>query len=590
MKKTLKSVLAVFLAVVCLTGCGTSSAAGGEKTARGTGKGIGGDVVVEVTATDSQIVSIEVVEQNETDGIGSVAVEQLPSQMVEANSIKVDGITTATVTSNAIKDGVRAALESMGYDVSVFEKEVSAENVEKTDVTLDYDVVVVGAGGAGLTAASRIAQEGKSVVVLEMMPLIGGNSVKASGGMNAAGTKYQEDAAAAAEGDEAEKIKASTVEAYIEDTMNGGHQINDKELVRTMAENSSDAIDWLTEIGAPLPKIAATGGTVHSYLHEPEDGSAVGGYLVEKLSAYVDKMGVEVMVNTEATAIINDNGKAAGVLATSPEHNYTINAKAVVLTTGGFGANFDMMASYNPALANAVTTNAAGAIGEGIKMAEEMGAATVDMEYIQLHPTVYQEDGTLVSERLRSNGAILVNSNGERFTNDLSTRDAVSNAELEQDGAFSYIVFDSKYVEEKLYQKYIKGGLTVSSDTLEGLAAEMGLEGDAVTNFTETVSKWNKACETGEDEFGRNNGLITLDAAPYYAIKIAPGIHHTMGGIKINTEAEVLDTDGNVIPGLYAAGETTGGVHGGNRIGGNAVCDFVVFGRIAGANAAAFAE
>ncbi len=588
MKKTLKSFMAVFLSVALMTGC--SKASGEEKTARGTGKGIHGDVVVEVTATDSKIISVTVVEQNETKGIGSVAVDELPGKMVDANSIEVDAISSATVTSDAIKEGVREAIQNMGYDVSVFETKAAATAVEKTDETLDYDVVVVGAGGAGLTAASKIAQDGKSVVVLEKMAFVGGNSIKASGGMNAAGTKYQEEAAKTADSDEAQKIKDSTVESYIEDTMNGGHQINDRQLVTTMAENSSDAIDWLAEIGAPLPKIAATGGTTHLYLHEPEDGSAVGGYLIEKLSAYVEDMGVEVMLNTEATSLINKDGKVTGVIATDAEHNYTINAKSVVLATGGFGANFELMAKYNPALEHAVTTNAAGATGDGIKMAEEVGADTVDMQYIQLHPTVYQEDGTLISERLRSNGAILVNSDGKRFTNDLSTRDAVSNAELEQEGAYAYIVFDSKYVDEKLYQKYIDGGLTVSGDTIESLAKKMGLESDASKNFVKTVEKWNTACETGDDEFGRNNGLIKLDESPYYAIKIAPGIHHTMGGIKINSNAEVLDKDGNVIEGLYAAGETTGGVHGGNRIGGNAVCDFVVFGRIAGENAANYAK
>lgn len=143
----------------------------------------------------------------------------------------------------------------------------------------------------------------------------------------------------------------------------------------------------------------------------------------------------------------------------------------------------------------------------------------------------------------------------------------------------------------KSCQKYIKNGLTVSADNYEDLAKAMGLEGDAIQNFVDTMDTWNAAVAAGEDkEFGRSNGMdADLSTAPYYAIKIAPGIHHTMGGLKINTDAEVLDTQGNAIPGLYAAGETTGGVHGGNRIGGNAVCDFVVFGRIAGNNASAYA-
>lgn len=359
-----------------------------------------------------------------------------------------------------------------------------------------------------------------------------------------------------------------------------------------MAEHSSDAIDWLTSIGAPLPKVAATGGTTHKYLHEPEDGSAVGSYLVEKLNAQAEKLGVQILLNTKATEILTNDGAACGIKAESTEHDYTINAKSVIIAAGGFGANFELMASFNPALANAVTTNHAGATGDGILMAEAIGADTVDMDQIQLHPTVYQETGMLVSESVRSMGGILVNAEGKRFCNDMSTRDAVSNAELEQPGAYAYIIFDQRIVDDlKSCQKYISNGLTVSSDSYEGLAKEMGLTGDAAANFVETMNTWNASVAAGEDtEFGRSNGMDgDLSTAPYYAIKIAPGIHHTMGGLKINTDAQVLDTNGSVITGLYAAGETTGGVHGGNRIGGNAVCDFVVFGRIAGSNASAYA-
>ena len=559
------------------------AAAEGAVTGTGSAKGMEGDVVVKVTADAAKIYSIVVTEQNETQGIGTVACEQLPDSMVAANSYNVDGIAGATVTSDALKEAVKAALENAGLDAAAFATaQTNIAATEKTDEMLDCDVVVIGAGGAGLTAAAQAAENGSKVIVVEKMPIVGGNSLKATGGMNAADTKYQE----------ALGITDSGVNEFIEDTINGGHGINDRSLVTVMAEDSADAVDWLDSIGAPLPKVAATGGTSHKYLHEPEDGSAVGSYLVEKLNAQAEKLGVQILLNTEATEILTDNGAACGIKAESKEHDYTINAKSVIVATGGFGANFELMASFNPALANAVTTNHAGATGDGILMAEAIGADTVDMDQIQLHPTVYQETGLLVSESVRSMGGILVNAEGKRFCNDLATRDAVSNAELEQPGAYAYIIFDQRIVDDlKSCQKYIKNGLTVSSDSYEGLAKEMGLAGKAATNFVETMNTWNAAVAAGEDkEFGRNNGMdADLATAPYYAIKIAPGIHHTMGGLKINTEAQVLDTNGNAIPGLYAAGETTGGVHGGNRIGGNAVCDFVVFGRIAGNNASAYA-
>ncbi len=575
MKKLLSIILCLALLML-----GFALAEGERVTAQGVGQGIDGDVVVQVEADANTIYAVEVLQQNETPGIGSVAVEQLPGAIVAANSIAVDGIAGATVTSNAIKAAIKQALADAGIDTAPFEvAPEAAAAAEKTAETLDCDVVIVGAGGAGLTAAVRATQAGAKVLVLEKMPFVGGNSLKASGGMNCADTKFQA----------ALDITDSGVPEFIEDTMNGGHGINDLALVTTMAENSAEAVDWLESIGAPLPKVAATGGTVHKYLHSPEDGSPVGEYLVAKLDEEAKKNGIEVMLNTTATEILMDGGAAVGVKAEDAAHEYTINAKAVVLATGGFGANFELMCSFNPSLANAVTTNHPGATGDGILMAEAVGAATVDMDQIQLHPTVYQATSMLVSEKMRSLGAILVNQNGVRFTNDLATRDAVSNAELEQPGGYAWIIFDQNLVDNnKSAAKYIEQGMAVTGETYEALAEAMDVDVDA---FVKTMETWNAAVASGEDaEFGRNNGMdADLSTAPFYAIQIAPGIHHTMGGVKIDTATRVIDTAGNPIPGLFAAGETTGGVHGGNRIGGNAVCDFVVFGRIAGANAAEYA-
>ena len=414
------------------------------------------------------------------------------------------------------------------------------------------------------------------------MPFVGGNSLRAEGGMNAAETSVQKELG----------IDDSTVENFTEDTLRLGHDLGNPDLVRTLAENSAEAVDWLFTIDAPLTKVKATGGTTHKYLHQPEDGSAVGSYLVAKLSAEAEKLGIDVRVNTKATEILMDNGRAVGVKAEDEDHIYTINAKSVVLATGGFGANFELMASYDPSLANAVTTNHAGAQGDGIMMAQAVGADTVDMEQIQLHPTVIQSNGLLVSESLRSYGAVIVNTEGKRFVNDLAGRDVVSQAELKQPNGYCFIIFDQNMVDNlALTHKFIDGGYTLTGETYEELARAMGLEGGAVENFVNTMNAWNESCEKGEDaEWGRNNGMEKQALAPFYAIKIAPGIHHTMGGIRIDTQAEVIDTNGDVIPGLFACGETTGGIHGGNRVGGNAVCDFIVFGRIAGQSAADFAK
>ena len=549
----------------------------------GTAPGRNGPVEVEVTATADRIYGIRVLSHVESDGIGTEAVRLLPGKIYENQSLMVDSVSGATISSDAIKAAIADALEKGGLDPAVFMVEVTAAPVERTPVELSCDVVVVGAGGAGLTASVLATQQGQNVILLEKMPFVGGNSLRAEGGMNAADTKVEAELG----------LTDSTVENFVADTMAGGHQLNNIDLVTTMAENSAEAVDWLFSIDAPLTKVAATGGTSHKYLHKPDDGRPVGEYLVEKLKAQTEKLGIEVYVNTKATEILMENGQAVGVLAEDNEHSYTIHAKSVVLTTGGFGANFDLMASYDPSLANAVTTNHSGAQGDGILMAQAVGADTVDMEQIQLHPTVIQSDGTLVSESVRSHGAILVNAEGKRFTNDMDFRDKVSQAELKQPGAYAFIIFDQALVDEvALTQKFIDRGFAITGRTYEELARNMGFEGDAVANFVNTMETWETYVAAGEDkDFGRSNvSMIDISTAPYYAIKIAPGIHHTMGGIKINTRAEVIDTDGSVIPGLFAAGETTGGVHGGNRVGGNAVCDFIVFGRIAGQSAADFAK
>lgn len=552
-------------------------------TMEGVAQGRNGPVKVEVSATEDTIYQIKVLEEEETDGIGSFAVDQLPGTIYKTQSLQVDSIAGATITSDAIKAAVVNALENMGFDSNVFMREVTVEAVEKTDVDLECDVVVVGAGGAGLTSSVLATQEGKDVILLEKMPFVGGNSLRAEGGMNAADTKVEAELG----------ITDSTVDNFVEDTLRLGHNLADPELVRTLAENSAEAVDWLYSIDAPLPEVVATGGTTHKYLHKPEGGLPVGEYLVDKLKTQVEELGIDVYVNTKATEILMDNGQAVGVKAEDAEHNYTIHAKSVVLTTGGFGSNFDMMASYDESLRNAVTTNHSGATGDGIVMAQAVGADTVDMEQIQLHPTVIQQDGTLVSESVRSHGAIIVNTQGKRFVNDLAGRDVVSQAELQQPDGYCFIIFDQHLVDEvALTQKFIERGFAITGGTYEELARNMELSDEAVQNFVTTMNTWNQSVANGVDaEWGRDNGMdADLSTAPYYAIKIAPGIHHTMGGIKINANAEVINTEGNVIPGLFAAGETTGGIHGGNRVGGNAVCDFIVYGRIAGKSAVAFAD
>ena len=240
-----------------------------------------------------------------------------------------------------------------------------------------------------------------------------------------------------------------------------------------------------------------------------------------------------------------------------------------------------MVTKYRPDLAGYVTTNQPGATGDGYVMAENAGAELIQMDQIQIHPTVEQETSTLVAEGVRGGGAILVNTEGNRFFDEMSTRDKVSAAELEQPGGFAWCVFDQQvYDANKAISKYDDAGIVQQGASVAELASAIGVDAAALAD---TIAAYNAITTDGAaDEFGRTEGCIAFVDGNMYAIKVAPGIHHAMGGIRINTKNEALDASGNPIPGLYAAGEVTGGIHGNNRIGGNAVCDIEVFGKNVG--------
>ena len=385
-------------------------------------------------------------------------------------------------------------------------------------------------------------------------------------------------------------------ELFALDTLIGGKGLNDPELVNTLVNNSAAAIEWLSTVGADLHNVAAFGGASVKRIHRPvnEEGKtvSVGAYMVPILeAACMGRDNLAILTDVTAEKLLTDEtGAVVGVEAVGKAGNkITVKAKAVILATGGFGANLEMVSSYAPQLEGFMTTNAAGIQGQGILMATELGAATVDMEQIQIHPTVQADTASLITEGLRGDGAILVNANGERFIDEVGTRDVVSAAEIAQPGSFSWLVVDQKMVDaSSVIQGYINRGLMISGETYEELAANLGIPADT---FAATMAAWNGCvAEKNDPDFGRTSFAQPLDTAPYYAVKVTAGIHHTMGGLKIDTETHVLKEDGTIIPGLFAAGEVTGGVHGGNRLGGNAVADIVVFGRIAGAQAAEYAK
>lgn len=631
-----KSVSALAMAAVIAVslfgyGCGaksasTSSDAGVSGDFTGTAKGFGGDVSVTLTLTDGAITGCTAEGKDETQGVGSEAIAQMPGKIAESGSIAVDGVSGATATSTAIKEAAAAALTAAGLNPDDYKTAVENDATAE-DSTVDADVVVIGAGGAGMTAAITAAAEGKSVVVLESQSMVGGNSVRATGGMNAAKTVYQ-DENEFGESAGVEKTLKTAAEKYADnetitalaktvseqwaayqanptgyfdsvelmelDTMIGGKGINDPELVETLCANSADAIDWLDEHGITLHNVSSFGGASVKRIHRPVNAEgktvSVGSYMIPLLQENCEKAGVKMMLDTTATEILTDaNGAAVGVKATGASgETVTVNAKAVVLATGGFGANLDMVVKYKPELKGFMTTNAPGIQGQGIEMAQAIGAATVDMDQIQIHPTVEANTAALITEGLRGDGAILINEEGKRFIDEVGTRDVVSAAEIAQTGSYSWLVVDQAMADaSSVIQGYIKKGYTVTGATYEELGKAMGVDAAA---FAETMEKWNGYVEAKNDpDFGRTSFANPLNTAPYYAVKVTAGVHHTMGGLKINANTEVLNEKGEVIPGLFAAGEVTGGVHGANRLGGNAVADFTVFGRIAGAAASDYA-
>ena len=631
MKK--KNVLASLLlaGAMFLTACGgsassTSAAGGVSGSFTGTAKGMG-EVSVTLTLTDNVITDCTAKGDEETPGIGSAVIEQFPGEVVEGNTINLDSISGATITSNAFVEAAKAALTEAGLNPDDYMAKADKTANGET-VSYDADVVVIGAGGAGMTAAMTAADAGQKVVILESQAMVGGNSARATGGMNAAKTVYQDEN----EFDQAagvEKTLATAAEKYADnetitalaktvseqwaayqanptgyfdsvelmelDTMVGGKGINDPELVKTLCEGTADAIDWLDENGITLHNVSSFGGASVKRIHRPvnEEGKvvSVGAYMIPLLQENCEKRGIDIVLNTTVDTILTDaNGAAVGVSGTDKDGNtVVVNAKSVILATGGFGANLDMVTQYKPELAGFMTTNAAGAQGQGIEMATAIGAGTVDMDQIQIHPTVEANTAALITEGLRGDGAILVNANGERFIDEVGTRDVVSAAEIAQPGSYSWLIVDQAMVDaSSVIQGYIKKGYTKTGATYEELAKELDVDPAAFANTMET---WNGYVEAKNDpDFGRTSFANPLNNGPYYAIKVTAGVHHTMGGVTINSATEVLKEDGTVIPGLFAAGEVTGGVHGANRLGGTAVADFVVFGRIAGESAANYAS
>jgi len=525
-------------------------------------------IVMNVTLETDRIKDITLASGTDIDEEFTACFNLVRGRILAANSPHIDAVAGATAQSEAVKQAVSKALMKSS-------REALSESGGEV-VLQRYDVVIIGAGGAGLAAAIEAKDNGAKVLIVEKMPVVGGNTIKASAGMNAAETHFQK-----AKGIIDHKA------LFFQETMRGGHHKNNPSLLWYFVEHAPEALAWLEKHGISLSDITTTGGMSVDRTHRPADHSAVGGYLISGLLKNVHQRHIDIMTDISVSEILRENGKVAGVrLRDSEGEEQIILTKGVIVATGGFSANSRMVEKYRPELKGFVTTNHAGATGDGIKLLERLGADMVDMNEIQIHPTVEQSSSYLISEAVRGGGAILVSQAGKRFVNEMETRDKVSSAIIDLPEHYAYIIFDKQIRREnKAIEQYIARNLVIEAAIIADLAARLEIN---VDNLEASLCNYNAAVAAGEDkEFGRITALRQpLDKAPFYAIRIAPGIHHTMGGVKIDPDSAVLDKEGDVIEGVWAAGEVTGGVHGGNRIGGNAVADIIIFGITAGRQAA----
>ena len=533
----------------------------------GLGEGRSGMIKVAILVKNHIITAIRILSQSESK-FAQPAEQQIIDAVLEKQTVEgVDAVSGATLTSQGMLTAIGMAIDaSKGVQ----------QGGEETYSDTSCDIVVIGAGGAGLSAATQAASMGAHVIVLEKQGIIGGNTNYSTGGLNAAETSVQEKLGI-----------VDSKKSHYDDTMAGGHFLNDPSLVETLVNKAAAAVDWLISLGADLSNVGQLAGSSQKRTHRPNGGAAIGPHLMAVLSKAVKSENISVRTRNTVTALTEQNGKVTGVKVSTPTGTYTIKAKAVIIATGGFGANLSLVAQYRPEFKDFNTSNHYGATGDAFDWVSPLDVPLVDMDQIQIHPTGEVGSHLLITEAVRGNGAILVNHDGVRFTNEMLTRDKVSEAILAQSEKSAFLIFDQS-VRESLaaIENYSQQGLLTTAGSVSELAQALKLP---ESSFVETMDKYQEYQTTGEDlDFGRNGDEMPrpLTQAPFYAIEVEPVLHHTMGGIKINSKAEVVNKSGKPVPGLYAAGEVTGGVHGGNRLGGNAVADIIVFGQIAGTSAA----
>ncbi len=574
-----------------------SAAAGGWKAGTYTAEVTGHNApyTVSVTFSDNAITGIDTAANQESLGVGADALKALQQQVLDNQTINIDAVTGATLSSMSLQEGLKECAEQAGALEALEEAEAPAKPEVKA--TYDTDVCVVGGGGSGLASAIAAVQAGANVIVLEKCGITGGSTNVSEGALNAVDPERQE-----------KQGIEDSIETFYTTTIEGGHNQGTPELVHYLTDNALDSVHWLESLGVEFKdECGSATGSLGERSHYPATPS--GNTYIRSFQKFIEDNADKITLLNDMQAkelITNDAGDVVGVKAIyDGSEDVTVNAKAVIIATGGFGANVEYRQKVNDGVwKEVVLDDSIGctnikpcAQGEGLALAEGAGAELIGLSDIQLHPCGTPGTGLMEDIRTSGRNRIFVNKEGKRFVNEGAERDKLCKAIFAQpDGTYWVVVNTLRYpdpdepdangatINNMLALQHI-----VTGETVDELAAAMDVD---AANLQASIDAYNAVVGGAEDEFGfvaDNTADAEMVDGPWYACRKVPTVHHTMGGIHVNVESEAVSADGKVIPGLYAAGEVTGGIHGSNRLGGNAIADCMTFGRNAGTNAAKYA-
>ena len=549
-------------------------------------------LTVQVTFTDAALAGIETPGCLETENVGRFAIDTLAKRMIEGQTLDVDIVSGATVTSMAFTQAVKDCAQQAGANERLASNKRA---VEERDGEYDADVCVIGGGGAGCTAAIQAAQQGAHVVIVEKCGILGGSTNVSGAALNAVDPYRQ-----------GKKGIEDSIEKHYQSTMEGGHNVGDPVLVRYLVENAMSSVEWLEDLGCAFKiDIGAATGSLGERSHYPAKSNGAG--IIDAFKWYIGRnpQKISVLSNAQATEFATDGSGAITALkgTFSDDSPFTVTASSFVIATGGFGANVEFRQKVNTGVwSEAKLDDSIGctnikpcAQGEGLALAESVGAELIGLSDIQLHPNGTPGTGLMGNISTAGRNRIFVNESGDRFVNEGAARDELCKAIFQQPNSTYWIVVNKvRYPSESDYaadgskiENMLAIGSIVKGETLDELAEAAGMD---PAKLKASIDTYNAVLDgTAADPLGfeaTNVADAPLTEGPWYACKKVPTVHHTMGGIKIDVDTQVLDASGTPIKNLYAAGECTGGIHGANRLGGNAVADIITFGRNAGVQAA----